>query len=367
VENEVTITIDNRQVRCREGTTILATADAVGIYVPRLCHHPDLPPGPGTRADSRVFRCGEAIADHGSGGKTYAGCNICVVKIEGKGVHPSCSTPVENGMNITTNSNELREMRRDNLAQILAQHPHACCLCAEKDGCDREECTQGVERNCRCCSKFDDCEYRLVGEYITIKEDVSQYVFRSIPIVDTPFFTYNANLCIGCTRCVRACEKMQGKRVIGFTFQHGTIAVGTLGTSHKESGCVFCGACVSVCPTGALMDKGLPWKKKTALKLAPVILPPRDERDLTEENVNTVPEINGVYELLDEKQEVLYIHGADNVRSDLQGKWKTVDKARFFRYEAYGMYTMRENEMLERFLKKYGKLPEVNNEIADLY
>jgi ferredoxin len=364
---EITISIDNRAVHTCEGTSILMAADQAGIYIPRLCHHPDLPPGPATKADSRVFRGGEAIADHGLGGKTYAGCNICVVEIEGKGVHPSCSTPVASGMNITTNSSELREMRRDNLAQHLALHPHACILCAEKDGCDREECTQGVERNCRCCGKFDECEYRLVSEYVTIKEDVSQYTFKSIPIVDTPLFTYNANLCIGCTRCVRACEKMQGKRVIGFTFQYGTIVVGTLAVSHKESGCVFCGACVSVCPTGALMDKGLAWKKKAGLKFAPVVLPPVDEQDLTEENVNAVPEISGVYELLDEKQEVIYIRGADNIHSDLLGKWKTVDKARFFRYEEHGMYTMRENELVEKFLKKYGRLPEVNNEIADLY
>jgi hypothetical protein len=115
------------------------------------------------------------------------------------------------------------------------------------------------------------------------------------------------------------------------------------------------------------MDKGLAWKKKAELKLAPVILPPEDERELTAYNVDAVPEISGVYELLDEKQKVIYIRGADNIRSDLQGKWKMVDKARFFRYEEHGMYTMRENEMVEKFLTKYGRLPEVNNEIADLY
>jgi ferredoxin len=130
---------------------------------------------------------------------------------------------------------------------------------------------------------------------------------------------------------------------------------------------VFCGACVAVCPSGALNEKGLPWKKKAELKFASVILPPEDDLALTEENVNKVPEISGVYQLFDEKQEVIYIRGADNIRKDLAEKWKSVERARFFRYEEHGMYTMRENEMVERFFKKFGKLPEVNNEISDLY
>jgi ferredoxin len=364
---EIAITIDSREVRCHEGASVIAAADKAGIYIPRLCYHPDLPPGPGTKADPRVYRCGEISADQHSNKTMYDGCNICIVEIEGKGPSPSCTTLVEDGMVIHSNTAAVREVRRDNLERILSLHPHACLLCAEREGCDEEECTEGVERQSRCCPKFDDCEFQKVCEYVTIKPDVSQYKFRNIPVVDTPFFTSNANLCIGCARCVRACEKMQGKRVIGFTYHDGEFAMGTLGPSHKESGCVFCGACVAVCPTGALMDKGLPWKKKAELKLAPVILPPEDDFALTEENIKKVPEVSGVYQLFDEKQKIIYIRGADNIRKDLDEKWKSVEKARFFRYEEHGMYTMRENEMVERFLKKYGKLPEVNNEISDLY
>jgi ferredoxin len=206
-----------------------------------------------------------------------------------------------------------------------------------------------------------------VSEYIEVKNDVTQYTFRNLPLTETPFFTLDPNLCVGCARCVRACERVSGKQVMGFVFRNGEFVVGTAETSHKESGCVYCGACVAVCPTGALMDKGLPWKKKAELKLAPVILPPEDDLELTEENIKKVPEASGVYQLLNEKQEVIYIRGADNIRMDLEEKWQTVEKARFFRYEEHGMYTMRENEMVEKFLKKYGKLPEVNNEISDLY
>jgi formate dehydrogenase beta subunit len=364
--NEVTIFIDDHEIHSQEGTSILKAADAAGIYIPRLCHHPDLPPGPGTRADSLVYRHGE-IADKDSQNKTYDGCNICIVEIDGKGTCQSCATSVEDGMVIHSNTDSVRELRRNNLARILSFHPHACILCSENTGCDRGKCPQGEEAHGRCCSKFDNCEFKKVCEYVTIRDDVSQYIFRDLPVVDTPLFTVNSNLCIGCTRCIRACQKIQGKRVIGFTYYNGEFVLGTLGPSYRESGCVFCGACVAVCPTGALMDKGLPWKKKEKLNFTPIILPPEGDLEFTQENIMNAPEANGVYQLFNEKKEIIYIRGADNLRRDLQDKLSSVGKARFFRFEEYDMYSMRENEMLGQFLKNHGTLPEVNNEIADLY
>jgi ferredoxin len=360
---ELTISIDNRVIQCREGISVLEAADTVGIYIPRLCYHSDLPPGPGTKADSRVFRHGEINATN----KAYDGCNICFVEIEGRGPSLSCATPVEDGMVIYSDTAAVRELRRTNLAKLLSLHPHACMLCSENTGCDRGKCPQGEVKQGRCCPKFDMCEFQKVCEYVTIKDDVAQYISKDIPVVDTALFTVNSNLCIGCTRCIRACEKTQGKRVIGFTYNNNEFILGTVGPSHKESGCVYCGACVAVCPTGALLEKGLPWPKKAKLKFASVILPPEGDLELTDENINKVPEANGVYQLLDEKQEIIFIRGADNVRKDLQEKLTSVGKARFFRYEEHDMYSMRENEMLGQFLKKHGALPEVNNEIADLY
>ncbi len=364
---EATIIIDNREVHCREGTSILAAADTAGIYIPRLCYHPDLSPGPGTKASPGVYRHDEISGDNDSESDTYHGCNICIVEIEGRALVPSCATLVEDGMVIHSNTATVRELRRNNLARLISLHPHACLLCSENTGCDREKCPQGEVKQGRCCPHFGNCEFQKVCEYVTIKEDASQYIFRDIPVADTPFFIVNSNLCIGCTRCIRACEKIQGKRVIGFTYHNGEFVLGTLGPSHRESGCVFCGACVAVCPTGALMDKGLAWKKKERLAFAPVILPPEENLEFTEENINRVPEVNGVYQLLDEKREIIFIRGADNVRADLLEKAKAVGKARFFRYEEHGMYSTRENEMLGSFLKKNGRLPEVNNEISDLY
>jgi predicted molibdopterin-dependent oxidoreductase YjgC len=271
-------------------------------------------------------------------------------------------------MVIRSETAEIKELRKTNLAKILSRHPHACLLCSENSGCDREKCPQGEVKQGRCCAKFGNCEFQKLCEYVTIKDNVSQYISKDIPIVDTPFFTVNGNLCVGCTRCVRACEKMQGNRVIGFTYpQSGEFVLGTVGPSHRESGCVFCGACVTVCPTGAHLEKGVPWKKKEKLAFTAVKLPPENNIEITEGNIQKIPEISGVYELLDEKCEIIYIRGAENIRSDLQEKIKSVEKARFFRYEEDDMYSTRENEMLAQHLKKHGALPEVNNEIADLY
>jgi ferredoxin len=355
------------KVHSREGTLILAAADTAGIYIPRLCYHPDLPPGPGTKADKRMYRCGKTLIESNSSDISYGGCNICIVEIEGTGLSQSCTTRVEDGMVIHCDTVRVREMRRNNLARIISLHPHDCLLCAEKEGCDRVACSQGVEKPGRCCTQFESCEFKRICEYITIKDDVSKYMFRDLPVADTPFFTSNENLCIGCARCVRACEKMQGKRVIGFVFRDGEFVPGTAGPSYKESGCVFCGACVEVCPTGARKDRGLPWKKKAELNFASNMPPPENDFPCTEENLAKIPESDGVYQLIDGRHEIVYIRGAANMRRDLKEKLKSVETARFFRYEEHGMYTMRENEMLERFLKQYGKLPEVNNEIEDLY
>jgi hypothetical protein len=115
------------------------------------------------------------------------------------------------------------------------------------------------------------------------------------------------------------------------------------------------------------MEKGLPWKKKAELNFTSVILPPENRIECSEENIEKVPEVSGVYELMDENNTVILIRGASNLRQDLRENLKTVGKAVFFRYEKHGMYTMRETEMLEKFLNTHGKLPEVNDEIADLY
>ena len=256
----VTLTIDDTEVKVERGTTMLEAAQSVNIYIPAICYHPDLPPASEIKLDDQVYRGGELVKNSGSNPKEFEGCQLCVVEIEGtEGFPTACDTPVREGMIVHTNTPKVQELRRENLAKILAKHPHACLVCAEKEGCSREPCSLNVPVNERCCDRFGNCELQKVAEYIGIREDVPRYVFRDLPVAETPLFVRDYNLCISCGRCVRVCRDVRGVEALGIVYDGEDYVIGTVGPSLKESECRFCGACVEVCPTGALMDRDLRW------------------------------------------------------------------------------------------------------------
>jgi len=256
----VSLTIDGKEVQTEQGTTVLEAAQSLGIYIPALCHHPDLPPAPKMKIDGQIYRGGELVQGHDSNPDGFEGCQLCVVEIDGvKGFVTACDTPVAGGMVVQTNTPQVQKLRRENLAKILARHPHACLVCAEREGCSKEPCSLNVPVNERCCDKFGSCELEKVAEYIGIEEDVPRYSFRELPVEDTPLFIRDHNLCISCSRCVRVCRDVRGVEALGIVYSGDEYIVGTLGPSLEESECRFCGACVAVCPTGALMDKDLRW------------------------------------------------------------------------------------------------------------
>ena len=256
----ITLTIDDTEVVTKRGATVLEVAWAAGIYIPALCHHPDIPPAPGTKVEDHVYRGGELIKSTNSNPMEFEGCQLCVVEIEGmEGFPTACNTPATDGMVVHTNTPQVQGLRRDNLARILANHPHACLLCEEMEGCIKEDCSFDVPVNERCCDKFGLCELQKVAEYIGIREDIPRYVFRNLPVEETPLFVRDHNLCIECSRCVRVCRDIRGVGALGIAYHDGDFIVGTVGPSLKESECKFCGACVEVCPTGSIMDAGLKW------------------------------------------------------------------------------------------------------------
>ncbi|MFX0210787.1 MAG: FAD-dependent oxidoreductase, partial [Candidatus Hodarchaeota archaeon] len=98
------------------------------------------------------------------------------------------------------------------------------------------------------------------AEYVGIRDDTPRYKPQGIQILeDEPLFIRDYELCIGCTRCVRVCQDVRGVNALGFIFSKGETIVGSIKPTLKESGCKFCGACVEVCPTGALSDKNILW------------------------------------------------------------------------------------------------------------
>ncbi|KYK20438.1 hypothetical protein AYK21_01310 [Thermoplasmatales archaeon SG8-52-2] len=229
---KIKISIDGKKVDCKENDTILDAALNADIYIPTLCYHPDT--------------------------KSYGACGLCAVEIEGtKEPILACKTTVEKDMKVTTDSPTIKRIRQDKLSIILKNHPHACLVCAEKEGCAREPCSLNVPVNERCCEKLGDCELERIADYIGIPENTPRYKPKNLPkFEENPFIVRNYNLCIGCGRCVRACSDIRRLEALGTLPDPPELLESSFFPEKLlESECQFCGICVDVCPTGALVFK----------------------------------------------------------------------------------------------------------------
>jgi len=233
------INIDNKSLEVSRQVTVLEAADQNGIYIPRMCAHPELVP--------------------------YGGCRLCIVEIEGiKGYPTACTTMVEDGMIVRTNTNMLQQMRLDLLQLILSEHPAACLLCEDIEGCSMFQETirkVGITTGCRWCPKDKDCELQRIVESFDIKEISLPGLYRNLPVEKyDPFFDRDYNLCIYCGRCVRICNEYRKSSVISLRQRGKHTTIGpSFENNHTDAGCEYCGACVSVCPTGAMSEKSRKW------------------------------------------------------------------------------------------------------------
>ncbi|PWI46707.1 BzdV protein [Candidatus Heimdallarchaeota archaeon B3_Heim] len=262
---KVSLTINSTEISAAKGTSILEAAQNSGIYIPKLCTHPDLPPSQSLKPVEFVYRGDVQYKnDNSSSSKEHEGCQLCVVKIEGEEeLLTACNKEVEENMTIWTDTSEIQDFRREKMMNILSKHHHACLTCAQQAGCSREPCSTNVPVEERCCPEFGRCELQKLAEYIGIREDTPRYIPKETQVLDDePLFIRNYELCIGCTRCVRICRDIRGVESLGFVFSNGETIVGSIAPTLKESGCKFCGACVEVCPTGALSDKDILWSER---------------------------------------------------------------------------------------------------------
>jgi formate dehydrogenase (NADP+) beta subunit len=230
IMDSVRFVINDIEVECQKGNTILQAARKHGIYIPSLCYHSNLPQSHGCEPDEVIFRGETAIT--GDSKEEYEGCRLCVVQIDGNDdLTASCRTEAIEGMKVVSENDAITKARKDNLFKILAKYPRDYLL---------------------------NCELRKVSEFIGVRDDQQKYVFRNLPKFENdPLFKRDYNLCIGCLRCVRACNQMREIGALGFVRKDGEIIVGTKASTLGDSGCRFCMACVEVCPSGAIIEKDL--------------------------------------------------------------------------------------------------------------
>ena len=276
--DEITITFDGKEVKTQPGKMVLEAAIDAGVYVPYLCYHPGM--------------------------KSYGACRMCVVSVEGqRGFPAACTLPVADGMKVQTESAEVNDLRKSVMEMLIAEHPSGCLTCHRIDICGPTDvCLRHVSVNDRCvtCPKNERCELKDTVRYLGMElESPLKYKYRQIPLeVADPFYDRDYNLCIVCARCVRACEELRGDDAIAMTERSGQALVGTsFGTSLLESGCEFCGACIDVCPVGALVERDHKWDKPRTVErsicpLCPVGCQMNIEYDGDGVLIRAIPEIN---------------------------------------------------------------------------
>jgi formate dehydrogenase major subunit len=214
-EKQVSLTIDGVKVTVSEGTSLMRAAMDAGIQVPKLC------------ATDSV--------------NAFGSCRLCLVEIKGRnGTPASCTTPVAEGIEVSTQTERLKQIRKGVMELYISDHPLDCLTCAANGDCELQDMAGAVG--------LREVRYGYEGEsHLECEKDESN-----------PYFTYDPSKCIVCSRCVRACEEVQGTFALTIEGRGFDSRVSPgMHESFLGSECVSCGACVQACPTATLTEKSV--------------------------------------------------------------------------------------------------------------
>jgi formate dehydrogenase major subunit len=230
-EKQVTLTVDGFTVTVPEGTSIMRASMEAGIAIPKLC------------ATDMV--------------DAFGSCRLCLVEIEGRaGTPSSCTTPVAPGMVVHTQTSRLKDIRRGVMELYISDHPLDCLTCAANGDCELQDMAGAVGlRDVR--YGYDGDNHVFAKSRNALEGGVAN--MRWMPKDESnPYFTYDPSKCIVCSRCVRACEEVQG--TFALTIEGRGFDSRVSPGMHQpflESECVSCGACVQACPTATLTEKSV--------------------------------------------------------------------------------------------------------------
>jgi formate dehydrogenase major subunit len=215
-EKLVTLTIDGRAVTVPEGTSVMRAAAECGGSIPKLC------------ATDNV--------------KSFGSCRLCLVEVDGmRGTPASCTTPAAEGMVVHTQTQRLQKLRKGVMELYISDHPLDCLTCSDNGDCELQDNAAAVG--------LRDVRYGYSGEnHLGLSADTSN-----------PYFDFDPSKCIVCSRCVRACDEVQGTFALtidgrGFGSK---VSAGLASDDFLSSECVSCGACVQACPTATLQEKSM--------------------------------------------------------------------------------------------------------------
>ncbi len=210
---DVNLEINGEAVSVPAGTSIMRAALSSGIPIPKLC-------------------ATDSIDAFGS-------CRMCLVQIEGRnGFVSSCTEPVAEGLKVTTQNEALAKLRRSVMELYISDHPLDCLTCADNGDCELQDVAGQVGLR----------EVRYAGGASHAEAETDE---------SNPYFSYDPSKCIVCSRCVRACEEVQGTFALTIDGRGFASRVATGAENFFDSECVSCGACVQACPTATLMEKSV--------------------------------------------------------------------------------------------------------------